>query len=37
MSILLVGIYLDFAKELADGYCIMDRRTTVSIGTIEEL
>ena len=37
MSILLVEQYLDFAKELADRFCIMDRGTIVSSGNIEEL
>jgi urea transport system ATP-binding protein len=37
MSILLVEQYLEFAKELADRFCIMDRGTIVSSGTIEEL
>ncbi len=37
MSILLVEQYLDFAKELGDRFCIMDRGTVVSQGPICEL
>ena len=34
MSILLVEQYLDFAKELADRFCIMDRGSIVASGPI---
>jgi len=37
ISSLLVEQYLDFAKELADGYCITDRRAIVSSGAVKEL
>ncbi len=37
MSILLVEQYLDFAKELADVFYIMDRGAVVSHGPIAEL
>ncbi len=37
MSILLVEQYLDFARELADGFAIMDRGAVVSHGPIAEL
>lgn len=37
MSILLVEQYLDFAKELADRFAIMDRGAVVANGHIDEL
>ncbi len=37
MSILLVEQYLDFCKELADVFAIMDRGVVVASGTIAEL
>lgn len=37
MSILLVEQYLDFAKELADGFAIMDRGAVVASGPIADL
>jgi urea transport system ATP-binding protein len=37
MSILLVEQYLDFAKELADQFAIMDRGAVVANGDISEL
>ncbi len=37
MSILLVEQYLDFAKELADRFAIMDRGAIVASGNIENL
>lgn len=37
MSILLVEQYLDFAKELADAFFIMDRGSVVAKGAIAEL
>lgn len=37
MSILLVEQYLDFARELADCFAIMDRGTVVAQGPISEL
>ena len=37
MSILLVEQYLDFCKELADEFAIMDRGTVVASGTVAEL
>ena len=37
MSILLVEQYLDFAKELADTFAIMDRGAVVAGGSISEL
>ncbi len=37
MSILLVEQYLDFCKELADEFAIMDRGAVVASGTVAEL
>ena len=37
ISILLVEQYLDFCRELADVFVIMDRGTIVAKGTVEEL
>lgn len=37
MSILLVEQYLDFARELADHYAIMDRGAVVSAGPVADL
>ncbi len=37
MSILLVEQYLDFCKELADDFAIMDRGAVVAHGTVAEL
>jgi urea transport system ATP-binding protein len=37
MSILLVEQYLDFAKELADSFAIMDRGSVVAAGPIADL
>jgi len=37
MSILLVEQYLDFARELADGFAIMDRGAIVAKGSIDAL
>jgi urea transport system ATP-binding protein len=37
MSILLVEQYLDFCKELADCFAIMDRGSIVACGSVEEL
>jgi urea transport system ATP-binding protein len=37
MSILLVEQYLDFCKELADNFAIMDRGTVVAAGPVEAL
>jgi len=37
MSILLVEQYLDFCKELADNFAIMNRGAVVAHGTVEEL
>lgn len=37
MSILLVEQYLDFARELADHFAIMDRGAVVAAGTVAEL
>jgi urea transport system ATP-binding protein len=37
MSILLVEQYLDFAKELADNFAIMDRGAIVARGAIAGL
>jgi urea transport system ATP-binding protein len=37
MSILLVEQYLDFARELADGFAIMDRGAVVASGPIANL
>jgi len=37
MTILLVEQYLDFCKELADNFAILDRGAVVAKGTVEEL
>ncbi len=37
MSILLVEQYLDFARELADRFAIMDRGAIVAAGPVAEL
>ena len=37
MSILLVEQYLDFCKELADTFAIMDRGAVVVAGPVAEL
>ncbi len=37
MSILLVEQYLDFCKELADTFAIMDRGAVVCAGSVEAL
>jgi urea transport system ATP-binding protein len=37
MSILLVEQYLDFCKELADTFAIMDRGAVVCSGTVDAL
>jgi urea transport system ATP-binding protein len=37
MSILLVEQYLDFCKELADTFAIMDRGAVVCAGPVEAL
>ena len=37
MSILLVEQYLDFCKELADSFAIMDRGAVVASGGISQL
>jgi urea transport system ATP-binding protein len=37
MSILLVEQYLDFCKELADGFAIMDRGAVVASGPVTAL
>jgi urea transport system ATP-binding protein len=37
MTILLVEQYLDFCKELADDFAILDRGSVVAKGTVEEL
>jgi urea transport system ATP-binding protein len=37
MSILLVEQYLDFCRELADVFAIMDRGTVVATGPVEGL
>jgi urea transport system ATP-binding protein len=37
MSILLVEQYLDFCKELADTFAIMDRGVVVCSGTVGDL
>jgi urea transport system ATP-binding protein len=37
MSILLVEQYLDFARELADNFAIMDRGAVVAAGPVAAL
>ena len=37
MTILLVEQYLDFCKELADNFAILDRGSVVARGSVTEL
>jgi urea transport system ATP-binding protein len=37
MSILLVDQYLDFCRELADEFAVMDRGAVVATGPVAEL